>query len=536
MFPVISRISGTKVIWGNQGRLKADLSTLQDVLKELTDDGFQCNQFIISLSSFRKGIINYDLLKEDSVPLRGIFIIQKKELEEFQQSVNTVQDLKKSISDISTTQLLTIVIAGSMKMKASDIHIEPTKQGIRLRYRIDGILQDITDFPDKVYRFFVSRIKTLSDMILNVHDISQDGRFSIKIMDGDKMDSMIDVRVSILPSGFGETIVMRLLGVGALKLNLEDLGLNAKLAAILRQEINRPNGMILTTGPTGSGKTTTLYACLNHVNEPGTKIITVENPIEYRLDGITQTQIDKRKGQDFEKSLTAVVRQDPDVLMVGEIRDKESADIAVHFAMTGHLVFSTLHTNDSAGAIPRLIDLGVKPSFVPSAVNLVIAQRLVRRLCLKCKEAYAPSPDIIEATKKIFSLVSPKSGYIIPTNITKFYKAKGCEECHGLGYQGRVGIFEFFTLTEAIEKLILNNATSYDLQAKAMEEGMVTLMQDAMLKVAEGITSMDEVVRIVGSPEYIERLYGKAIMSMLTRSLTISKEAFEWAKEILKKP
>jgi len=503
-------------------------------LKELADQGYTCELLIFSISSFKKGFKNYQLIFETSAPLRGVFIIQQKELIEFEKSIETIQDLRKTITGITTTKLLTIVVAGALKMEVSDIHLEPVKEDIRLRYRVDGILQDITSFPDKTYRFFLSRIKTLADMILNVHDISQDGRFSIKIMDGKKLVKMIDVRISILPAGFGETIVMRLLGVGILKLNLNDLGLRPALLAIMQHEIARPNGMILTTGPTGSGKTTTLYSCLNEVNKPGTKIITVEDPIEYRMEGIIQTQINKRRGQDWNKSLKAVVRQDPDVLMVGEIRDPESADIAIHLALTGHLVFSTLHTNDASGAIPRLIDLGIKPSFIPSSINLVIAQRLVRKLCPDCKQPYQASSDIIESTKKVFSLISPKSGFDIPRNIGTFYKSKGCDKCRGIGYKGRIGIFELFTLDDVIEKMVIEGATSYELQAKAMEQGMVTLLQDSMLRVVDGLTSLEEILRIIGSPEYIEQLYGKAIMSMLTRALTISEEASEWAKELTK--
>jgi len=505
--------------------------TIQTI-KELAEQGFVCKQFIVSLSSLQKALKNYELITKENVPLRGVFIIQQKELEEFKQSVLTIDQLKKTISNISTTRVLTIVMAGALEMESSDIHLEPTKDDIRLRYRIDGLLQDITKFDSKAYQFFLSRIKTLSDMILNVHDISQDGRFSIKIQQGDTLIKEIDIRVSILPSGFGESIVMRLLGIGTIKLKLEELGLKPNLLALFKQQISQPNGMILTTGPTGSGKTTTLYACLNQVNMPDAKIITVEDPIEYRLEGITQTQINKRKGQDFAQSLKSIVRQDPDVLMIGEIRDPESADTAIHFALTGHLVFSTLHTNDAAGAIPRLIDLGIKPPFIASSTNLIIAQRLIRRLCPDCKEAYKPSSEIIESAKKIFSLVSPKSGFDIPKDISVFYKAKGCPKCHGLGYKGRIGVFELFTIGEEIEKLILKSASSYEIQAKAMEEGMVTLLQDGMLKTVEGITSLEEIQRIIGSYQYLEQLYGKAIMSMLTRALTIKKEAFEWAKAL----
>ena len=503
------------------------------IVKELQDQGFECQLIIVSLASLRKNWARYDLITPKAVSLKGVFIIQEKELKEFEKSLQTIQELKKTISTFSTTRLLTIIMAGAIEMGASDIHFEPGKEGIRLRYRIDGLLQDITDFPTKAYRFSLSRIKTLSGMLLNVNEVSQDGRFTIKIMEDDKETlRSIDMRVSVLPSGYGESVVMRLLGLGAIELDLTDLGFGPELFEIAKGQITRPNGMVLTTGPTGSGKTTTLYACLNHINKPSTKIITVEDPIEYKLKGITQTQISKREGQTFIHALKTVVRQDPDILMIGEIRDEESANIAIQSALTGHLVFSTIHTNDAAGAVPRLIEMKIKPFLIPAALNLVIAQRLVRRLCPHCKESYEPSAELIKNTKKIFSLISPKSGVDIPKKLSTFYKAKGCKKCHGLGYQGRIGVFELFTVNDAIEKLILEQATSYELRAKAMEEGMLTLMQDVMLKVAEGVTSIEEVQRVIGSPQYIEQLYGRAIMSMLSRALVIDDEIFEWSQSI----
>jgi type II secretory ATPase GspE/PulE/Tfp pilus assembly ATPase PilB-like protein len=468
------------------------------ILKELKEQGFDYRLFIASLTGLEKGWARYKLATPEAMPIRGVFVIQKKELEEFKKSLQTIQELKKTISALSTTQLLTIVMVGAIEMEASDIHLEPGKEGIRLRYRIDGLLQDIANFPTKTYPFFLSRIKTLSDMLLNVHDISQDGRFTVKILDGQEIKKTVDIRVSVLPSSYGESIVMRLLGLSAVKLSLDDLGIRPELFKIIKNQISRPNGMILNTGPTGSGKTTTLYACLNYVNKPGTKIITVEDPIEYRLAGITQTQISKRKGHTFANALRAIVRQDPDILMIGEIRDNESAEIAIQFALTGHLVFSTLHTNDAAGAIPRLTELKIEPSLIPSAINLVIAQRLVRRLCSACKKPYQPSLESIKAIKKILSLISPKSGLVIPEKISTFYQAVGCPKCHGLGYQGRIGVFELFTINEVIEKLILKGTTSYELKAKATEEGMVTLMQDALLRAIEGITSLEEVERVIG--------------------------------------
>lgn len=503
------------------------------IIKELQKQGYQCRLFIVSLTSLKTGWKRYELTTFKAVPIRGILTIQKKELEEFKKALQTIQQLKKAISNLSTSRLLSIIMAGAIKMKSSDIHFEPSKKDIKLRYRVDGLLQDVAGFPEKDYRFLLSRIKTLSDMLINVHDVSQDGRFTVRIPDEEESVQDVDVRVSVLPSGYGESVVMRLLGLSIVKLNLPDLGIRPELLEVAKSQITRPNGMILTTGPTGSGKTTTLYTCLKYVNKPGNKIITVEDPIEYKLKGITQTQVSRRKGQTFAKAIKTVVRQDPDVLMIGEIRDKESANIAVQSALTGHLVFSTLHANDAASAVPRLIDIGVKPAFIPQTANLIIAQRLVRKLCPYCKKPYRPSDELIESTKKVFSLISPRSGIDIPKKISTFYKAQGCPKCHGLGYQGRVGIFEFFTVSESIEKMILEGATSYGLRTQAMQEGMITLMQDAMLRIAEGTTSIEEMQRVIGSPQYIEQLYGKAIMSMLTRSLIIGQEIIKWAKSLV---
>jgi type II secretory ATPase GspE/PulE/Tfp pilus assembly ATPase PilB-like protein len=474
----------------------------KEIIKELQKQGFECQLFITSSTSLKKGWQQYDLTispqKETSI--RGVFVIQKEEMEKFKKSLQTIQDLQKTISDLSTSQLLTIILAGSIKMKASDIHLEPSKEEIRLRYRIDGLLQDIATFPIKEYHFLVSRIKTLSDMLLNVTDVSQDGRFAAKISGARDTAETIDLRVSILPTNYGESVVMRLLGMSTVKLNLDGLGIRPELFKVIKSQIDRPNGMILTTGPTGSGKTTTLYACLNYVNKPGTKIITVEDPIEYRLTGITQTPISHRKGHTFAKALRAIVRQDPDVLMIGEIRDQESAEIAVEFALTGHIVFSTIHTNEAAGAIPRLFGMKITPDSLASSLNLIMAQRLVRKLCPDCKEQYQASPETIKVFEKIFSLISPKSGLKIPKKISTLYRAKGCSECHGLGYQGRIGVFEFLTVNEPVKKLILDKAAAFEIQNKAQEEGMITLMQDALLR---GMTSLEEIERIVGSPQLV---------------------------------
>jgi len=484
----------------------------KEIIKELENKEFECKIFVVSPTSLKRGLGYYDIIEQHAKKrsLRSVFIIQKKELEEFKESLQTVQKLEKTINTLPTSRLLTIIMAGAIEMKASDIHIEPSKTIIRLRYRIDGLLQDIVDFPIKQYAFLLSKIKMLSDMLLNVHDISQDGRFSINILDNnEEIEQTIDLRVSVLPSSKGESVVIRLLGLSAVKLDIKELGVRLDLFNIIKNQISQPNGMILTTGPTGSGKTTTLYACLNYVNKPGKKIITVENPVEYQLKGITQTQISRRKGHTFGKALRSIVRQDPDILMIGEIRDEESAEIAIQFSLTGHLVFSTLHTNNATGAIPRLNGMGIDSPSLAAAINMVIAQRLVRKLCIHCKKEYQPTEEEIIIIKKIISSIPKKSGIKIPEKVTNLYKAEGCSKCHGLGYNGRIGIFELFVVSDGIKKIILERGADYQLQAKAEEEGMTTLMQNVMLKMVEGKTTLEEIKRVIGSPE----LSAKKILS-----------------------
>ena len=468
----------------------------KQIIEDLKKQGYELKIFVVSPSALEKVWNKYESITSKAVSIRGVFDLQENELKEFEKSLSTIQGLKEAIVDLPTTKLLAVIIAGAIKTNASDIHFEPTRDNLRLRYRVDGILQDVAEFSQKQYFFILLRIKTLSDMLLNVSDISQDGRFTIKISGEEKR--MIDVRVSALPGNYGENIVMRLLGTSATNLNLDELGMEPGIFETIKAQIDQPNGMILSTGPTGSGKTTTLYACLNYVNKPGTKIITVEDPIEYQLKGITQTQIEKKKRYTFAKALRSIVRQDPDILMVGEIRDEDSAKIAVQFSLTGHLVFSTLHTNDAVGAVPRLVGMEVEPSSLSSSLKIVIAQRLIRRLCPACKKESSPSKEILDSVKKIIASIPKNSGIKLPDKIS-FFEGKGCPKCHGLGYQGRIGIFEIMAVDKEVEELILNKATSYQLFEKATANGMVTLAQGAVVKAARGITSLEEAERIVGS-------------------------------------
>lgn len=493
------------------------LAAFVEKLKQ--DEGFTIKFYVCSRGGLEKSIEKYryialiESLEEMRLTLTGA------DLEEFEHNLKDVIDLKKRITEIPTTEVLNIVVAGAVKMEASDIHFEPQQDGIRLRYRLDGVLQNITVIPAQSYHFIMSRVKVLSGMKINIRDIAQDGRFSINL-DGKE----IDVRVSILPGNFGENIVMRLLNQESVALRFDDLGLRGLAYDKLIEEMKNPNGMILNTGPTGSGKTTTLYAVINQLNTAEVKIITIEDPIEYKIKGISQTQVSKSRGYTFANALRAIVRQDPDVILVGEIRDDETASIAVHASLTGHLVLSTIHSNSAIEAVPRMVDMGVKPSLVPASVNAIIGQRLVRKLCPHCKEKYIPARESTESIKKILAVISPKAKLTIPKDIEFFYRAKGCSKCHGLGYKGRIGIFEIFTMNEEISQKITDMAPEGEILALSLEDGMITMLQDGILKALEGITSLEEVQRVTGEGKFLEELYEKIISQLLLRSVVITTE------------
>jgi type II secretory ATPase GspE/PulE/Tfp pilus assembly ATPase PilB-like protein len=360
--------------------------------------------------------------------------------------------------------------------------------------RLDGILHDVLIFDFKIYQTLLSRIKLLSGLKLNVTDRPQDGRFTILLK-----GATIEIRASTLPAEYGESIVLRLLNPKSL-IEMEKLGLRKDLIKIFEREIKKPNGMIIVTGPTGSGKTTTLYAILKRINMPEIKIITIEDPIEYHLEGISQTQVDPAKGYDFARGLKSIMRQDPDVILVGEIRDLETAEIACQAALTGHLVFSTLHTNDAAGAVARLVDLGVRPVSIAPAINMVVAQRLPRRVCQDCAKFVEPSKEELEKIKK--SLAGVKKEVLPPSFFEKSFKipkAVGCQNCNLTGYRGRVGIFETFLVDDEMERFILTNPSIVDMKRLAIKKGMVLMHQDGLMKVLEGITTIEEVERVAGA-------------------------------------
>jgi type IV pilus assembly protein PilB len=428
--------------------------------------------------------------------------LSKEDLLTFEKDFDDLLSLKTNLQSLPTTKVLEVILAGANRLHTSDIHIEPEAGEVRLRYRIDGLLEDIAHIPLEVYHLTLSRIKMLAKMKLNAHTRSQDGSFFI-MKDGER----IDIRVSVIPSNQGETINMRLLNNAEADVPLETLGLRGGALLEIKRQIQKPHGMIVNTGPTGSGKTTTLYSLIREINDPSVKIITVEDPIEYTLPGVVQTAVDVESSYSFGQALRAIVRQDPDVILVGEIRDEETAEVAVNAALTGHLVFTTLHTNDAPASIVRLGELGVKGALIGSAVNVFIGQRLVRVLCRSCRIAYTPAPKTVQALEKILATIPKEAGVEIPKEITSLYTPGGCAECHFSGYRGREGVFEVFPVTDAIAKIIAEFATEQEIRDAAVAEGMMTMNQDGILKVVEGITTFQEVWRTTGRDEVLEDLY-----------------------------
>ena len=413
-------------------------------------------------------------------------IAQKiKNVSGFQKRIE--KSLEKNVTEISG-----IILGGAINLKASDIHIEPKEKQVKIRTRIDGILQDVITFDLKTYQALLSRIKLLSGIKLNITDRPQDGRFSVSI---NKI--AIEIRVSTLPAEYGETIVLRILNPKTL-VELEALGLRKDLLEIFRAEIKKPNGMIIVTGPTGSGKTTTLYAFLRRIQKPEIKIITIEDPIEYHLKGTSQTQVNPEKGYDFASGLQSIMRQDPDVILVGEIRNLETAQIALQAALTGHLVFTTLHTNDAAGTVARLTSLGAKPSNIGPAINMTVAQRLVRKICKKCGGPVKPSRQILNKLKKGLRGM-PKTVKALKFGVgVKVPQTKGCKYCNFTGFRGRTGIFETFLVDEEMEKFILKAPSIAVLRKEAIKKGMVTMQQDGLIKVLNGVTTIEEVEKTTG--------------------------------------
>ena len=466
------------------------------VLEDLKTKGYEPELFISSTQSLEKAWKMYKDLSFAYESKAGSLEISNEEIAaivEQAKSLPTVVSILENTmaakKSYRISRILETIVAGALAIDASDVHLEPEEAYVQLRYRLDGVLQEVTQFDNETYGLMLSRIKLISGMKLNVKKDSQDGRFSIKLPIGD-----IEVRVSILPGAYNESIVMRLLNPKSIDVPLESLGIHSKLLAILLKEIDRPDGMILTTGPTGSGKTTTLYSFLKKVHNPKIKIVTIEDPIEYHLPGIVQTQTND-KGYTFLEGLRAAVRQDPDIIMIGEIRDNETADIAVNSALTGHLVFSTLHTNDAAGTYPRLIDLGVNSKVLTSAIRVAMAQRLVRKLCESCKKEVVVEGDIQQELETTIAGIEDKT--LIPAERSKIWTAVGCDKCNKTGFKGRVGIYEAILTDEKIENAVEMNPSEREIWAAAKGQGLLTMKQDGVLKILAGMTSIEELERVI---------------------------------------
>ncbi len=410
--------------------------------------------------------------------------IDEEDPESILSEIEETADLLDDTSDAPVIKLVNLVLSQAVRDNASDIHIEPYKDRVKIRKRVDGILYDMYSPPKHVQSRLISRIKIMARMDIAEKRLPQDGRIEIRIA-----DKNIDLRVSTLPTAFGERVVMRLLDKSAVLLDLESLGMTKTDLARFRQLIKAPYGIILVTGPTGSGKTTTLYSALSILNQPGINIITVEDPIEYQINGISQMQVNTKIGLTFANGLRTIVRQDPDIILVGEIRDLETAEIAIQSALTGHLVFSTLHTNDSASAVTRLIDMGLEPFLVSSSVNAILAQRLVRKICPHCRDSYKPDQEYLARVG-----LSP-----IKFGDRVLYHGHGCPECMGTGYKGRIALFELMVLNDTLKSLILTTSDAGQLKRQALASlasGMRTLRQDGLRKVLAGLTTLEEVFRV----------------------------------------
>ena len=449
-----------------------------DSIKRLTD--LEPDIFVVGPSLLAKAMdqLYGQIQKADQVEeaIQGITVITGDE--DSAEEVDLSPE-KASEEDAPIVKLVNLILQEAIKERATDIHIEPQDRKVNVRIRIDGVLQIIMTPPSSSLSGLVTRIKILSKLNIAEKRLPQDGRFSIKTAAKD-----IDVRVSILPTVYGEKIVLRLLDKSGFDFNLTTLGFPQKHLGVFKKVINQPYGMVVVSGPTGSGKSTSLYAALKEIKDERTNITTVEDPVEYQLDGISQVQVFEDIGLTFGSTLRSILRQDPDILLIGEIRDSETADIAVKFSLTGHLVFSTVHANDAPGTLTRLLDIGVAPFLVGSCLNLVMAQRLVRRICEKCKEEYKP-------TKEELSLIGLK-----PQNVKgKFHRGKGCADCRNTGYRGRIAIFEMIPMSMTLRKLVFDNANEDEIRQAAMKQGMETLRDAGNQRVLDGTTTVDEILR-----------------------------------------
>ena len=457
--------------------------------------GYRPERYIASRASLEHAWDRFRDLSYATETEAGILTLSNETIQKMASELKTLKDLQeqvlahmKSKDTHRVSRILEIIMGGALSLSASDIHLEPEENEVHMRYRLDGVLIPVLTFDTPTYTLISSRIKLLSGLKLNVKDAAQDGRFSIDINEKE-----IEIRTSVLPGAYAETIVMRLLDPSTLALSMEDLGFDKYLMEIFHREIAKPNGMILNTGPTGSGKTTTLYAFLRQVHRPEIKIVTIEDPIEYHLPGIVQTQVSK--DYTFALGLRSTLRQDPDIIMVGEIRDAEVASTAVHASLTGHLVFSTLHTNDAAGTFPRLIDMGVNADILGAAITVAMAQRLVRKLCPACREARPIDEQSLKTIAPLLANIPHPEE--LPANRDMMWVAKGCNKCGGLGYKGRSAVVEAILMDKEIEAAVRQSSSEREIWKAAAHQKIRRMAQDGAVKVLRGLTSLDELGRVV---------------------------------------
>ena len=453
--------------------------------------------YMCSTASLEHAWERYEDVTSSTAEKKGVFEINTEDIKRLTGRIKKKEDVQIILNEINgvnnsrrISETLELVFAGGLALRASDIHIEPEVEAVRLRYRFDGVLHDIVDIDSYIFGRLMSRLKLLSGMVLNTKAVAQDGRFTFDVGERE-----IEVRSSIIPGAVGESIVMRLLDPSVASFTMDKIQLNPWIEAALKQQLKKPNGLIITTGPTGSGKTTALYAFLQEAHNEGVKIITIENPVEYKLDGIVQTQTGK--DYDFASGLRAILRQDPDIIMVGEIRDREVAETAIHAAQTGHLVFSTLHTNSAVGGFPRLMDLGVDERIFGSSLNIILGQRLVRLLCEECKKPYTPEGQEKQLIEKVMS--EHPHPIDLPNPLTA-YKPVGCTKCGGTGYKGRIGIFEGIIMDEAVEEAMIRDPREHVILQAARPQGIPTMIQDGIEKIILGKTSLTELERVIELP------------------------------------
>jgi type IV pilus assembly protein PilB len=431
---------------------------------------------VIALEKDIKNAIDKYYASGAEVMEEAIKDLQEVSIEQEQKEEASVSQLQHDAEDAPIVKLVNSFISQAINQRASDIHLEPYENELRIRYRIDGVLYEVASPPRNLQGALVSRLKILSQLDIAERRLPQDGRFRMHIK-----EKVVDVRLSTLPTIYGEKVVMRILDKSNLAIDLKDLGMEENMLMEFGKAIESPYGMIVVTGPTGSGKTTTLYSALSRVNTTGKNIITVEDPVEYRIYGINQVQVQPKIGLTFAAGLRSILRQDPDIVMVGEIRDRETAEIAIRAALTGHLVFSTLHTNNAVGTLARLVDMGIEPFLVASSVVLVMAQRLVRRICPDCKKEYTPPEELKKLVKE---KISDKE--------VKFFKGMGCKNCNNTGYRGRLGVHEILPVTDRIREMIIARKTPEEVEKEARMHGFITLAECGLLKVIKGITSLEE--------------------------------------------